>query len=423
MGEVSVEYLKPGMKLAGDLKNAMGRMLLKQGTIIEPKHIRIMNMWGITAADVEGVDQENITREEMKQFDPELLKQLHPHVETVFRPIGDSEEHESMRELKRLWVFKKAQKITRGDSDLPEPGEETEAEKDDGLQPETVIPAAELVDGSIKLASLPDIYHRIMEVLNDTRSSATHLAQVVSNDPALSATLLKVVNSAFYSLPSKVSSITRAIALIGGKELSTIAMGISVIRHFKDVPPDVIDMKKFWMHSIAVGVLARLLANYKIGFPEEEFFITGLLHDIGRLVLLKECPQITRIAIRDSRRRHVPLFQVENEMLGYNHSTLAGLLMAKWNFPQGMRKIVKFHHTPLGSPKIVETAIIYMANIMATAFNFGSSGESCVPYFPAKIWDSLELSVSVLKPILNQAERQIHEILDAFSLDTNTGDK
>lgn len=420
MGEINVDFLKSGMVLAKDLQDSMGRFLLGKGSVIEEKHIRIMKMWGITAADIEGEDQENAAREELRQIEPGLLGKIREHVNALFCDPEKPGEHEALKEIRRLCILRTARRIAGGamsESDLD--GDEEEKGKPlISVSPpkEKILPAPDLVARSAQLSSFPDIYYQIVKVLNDTKSSASHLAEVVGNDPGLSATLLKMVNSAFYGLPSRVSSITRAIALIGGNELSTLAMGISVIRYFKDIPPEMFDMKQFWMHSVAAGVLARVLAYRKVSLSEEELFIGGLLHDIGRLIVYKEYPLTAAFAMRQARERRVPLFRMERELFNYDHTTVAGLLLEMWNFPKPLTQMIKYHHTPAGSPRSLEASIINVSTAIATALKIGYSGETLVPTFSNKTWDTIDLSTSVLSPSIKQADRQVGEILQAFGL-------
>ncbi len=419
MGEINVDFLKSGMVLAGDLKDAMGRFLLGKGSVIEEKHIRIMKMWGITAAEIEGEDQEHAAREELRQIDPDLLKKINHYVSASFCDPEGPGEHEALKEIRRLCILRTAKRVARGamsESELEETGEETRFSVSSSPPKEKIRSAHELVEHSAQLASFPDIYYQIVKVLNDTKSSASHLAQVVGNDPGLSATLLKMVNSAFYGLPSKVSSITRAIALIGGNELSTLAMGISVIRYFKDIPPEMFDMKQFWMHSVATGVLSRVLAHRKVSLSEEELFIGGLLHDIGRLIIFKAYPLTAAFAIQQARERRVSLFRVERELFKYDHAAVAGLLLEKWNFPKPLTLMIKHHHAPTGSPRALEASIINVSTTFATALRFGYCGETLVPTFSGKAWDNIDLSPSVLSSSINQADRQVGEILQAFGL-------
>jgi HD-like signal output (HDOD) protein len=426
VGEVNVDYLKSGMVLASDLRDSFGRSLLGRGTVIEEKHIRVMKVWGITCADIEGVDQEHVAQEEMRQIDPQLLPKIQKYINSFFCDSAPAVEHEALKEIKRLCVLQVAQRIDAGFITVSELEEKLQKDADARLStplkpPQGKIsPALDLVDRSIQLSSFPDIYYQIVKVMNDTRSSASHLAQVVSNDPGLSATLLKMVNSAFYGLPAKVSSIVRAIALIGGNELSTLAMGISVIRYFKDIPPEMVDMKKFWMHSVAVGVFARLLAYHKVGLSEEEFFIGGLLHDIGRLVILKAYPHTVAYAMQLAEKRRILLFEAERIVLGFDHATVAGLLLEKWNFPKTLQLMIKYHHLPLVSQRPLEAAIISLSNILATAMHFGYSGDRFIPSFDKKIWDTIDLSTSILMSSVKQADRQVNEVLRIFNLDKSS---
>lgn len=428
MGEINVGYLKNGMVLASDLADPFGRYLIGRGTAIEARHIRIMKMWGVTSADIEGMDQEHAVREEFLNIDPDLLPKIQAHVDSLFSvPADDDDKHGALEEIKRLCVLRLAQQIDFGALKLAKLMEEDKKKyyfKASKIpQQEKIIPPRDLVDNSVRLSSFPDIYHRIVSIINDTRGSAARLAEVVGNDPGLSATLLKIVNSAFYGLPSKVGSIIRAISLIGNNELSALVMGISVIRYFKNIPPGIVEMKKFWMHSVAAGVFARLLAHHKAGLSEDDLFIAGLLHDIGRLVIFKAFPKTAAFAIQTSLNQRVPLFQVEREVFNYDHAEVAGLLLEKWNFPKSLQQIIKCHHTPLDCQKPVEAAILLLADVLASAMRFGSSGNYFIPPLDKKTWDVLELSPSVLMPCIQQFDRQVEEVLNIFHLDPDSNIK
>lgn len=433
VGEINVGYLKSGMVLASDLKDPFGRFLIGRGTVLEEKHFRIMKMWGITSADIEGIDQEYAAREEFVHIDPELLPKIQSHVESLFcvpdadsaaGAAGTAYKHEALEEIKRLCVLRLAQQINFGSLKLSELMAEDKKEyhfQAPEIPPqEEIIPALELVDNNVRLSSFPDIYQRIVAIINDTRCSTARLAEVVGNDPGLSATLLKIVNSAFFGLPSKVGSIVRAIALIGNNELSALVMGISVIRYFKSIPPEMAEMKKFWMHSVAAGVFARLLAHHKVDLSEEDLFIAGLLHDIGRLVIFTALPRSAAVAMQLSIKRRVPLFQVEKEVFGYDHAEVAGLLLEKWNFPKPLQQLIRCHHTPLDCQNPVEAAILFLADVLASAMRFGSSGNYFIPHLDKQTWDTLELSTSVLMPCIQQFDRQVDEVLHIFHLDKNS---
>ncbi len=410
------------MVLAAEIKDTFGRFLLSKDSVIEAKHIRIMKMWGITSADIVGVDRENIAREEIDQIDPELLIKIRSHVDTIFCEKEKKDNDVVLKELYHLCVLRIAQRISEGElkeSQLGTVGTHEDIEITAVPAEEELLSLDELVKKNVQFASFPDLYYRIIEVLNDTKSSASHLAEVVSSDPGLSATLLKLVNSAFYGTPSRINSITRAIALIGGRELSTLALGTTVISHFSGIPSHLVDMKTFWKHSIATGIFARILANRKVGLSEEKLFIAGLLHDIGRLIIFQEFPKTAAHAIRVSHKERLPLYEVEAAIMGYDHAKIAGRLLLKWNFPEELRQIIRYHHYPLSSTASIEASIVYAANIMASALQFGDSGDIFIPYFEKRVWDTIDISTSVLSSSLKQADRQVDEIMQIFSLNSN----
>jgi HD-like signal output (HDOD) protein len=376
-----------------------------------------MKIWGVTSADVEGVSREDVAREALEQIDPKVLATIRRRIDEIFS--YSTADHVALGELKRLCILWAAQKSGTGEEAVEEE-ESKAADKPAGRlkrPQEQVTGLHDLIDKNVQLSSFPDIYYQIMNVLNDTHSSASHLANVVSKDPSLSASILKLVNSAFFGLPSNVDSITRAVALIGGRELSALAMGISVIRVFKDIPPEMVDMKNFWLHSVACGIFARILASRKMELTDELFFIGGLLHDIGRLVMFTEYPKTAAYIIELSRKDRVPMVEKEKEILGYDHSQVSGLLLEKWQFPVQLRHMIRYHHNPLAAKSPLEPSIILVSDIMAKALEFGYSGNLFLPAFEKKVWDTIGLSPSVFDLSMKQADRQIKETLQAFHLE------
>jgi len=303
VGKVNVDDLRTGMVLASDLMDSMGKFLLGQGTVIHKKHIEILKSWGITEADIEGLDQQKVAEETTAQIDRAVLKKCEDYVSLLFQYSNC--DHEAIKELKRLKILHLTQKLSSG-GNLPEIAtlEVDAANISREKEKERLVSAEELIR-NVQFISFPDIYYRISKVLNDPSSSVSHLAEVISKDMSLSTKLLRLANSAFYGLPSKVDSVTRAITLIGMDEISTLALGVIAVRFFEGIPQKLIDMKNFWLHSIACGTIASILARNKakLGSAEERFFVAGLLHDMGKLVVSKAMPQSTKQAIMESRNR------------------------------------------------------------------------------------------------------------------------
>ena len=414
VGIVHVDDLKSGMVLASDVKDSMGRFLLGHGIALQDKHIQIFKSWGITEADIEGMDQKEVSEEIKLQIDPDILEKCENYASVLFQYSNN--DHEAIRELKRLRILQLVKFLSSG-ANLPEievvEGKESaisltqEAEKEKPLSAEALIKNAHL-------ASFPDTYYRIMKVLNDPHSSASRLAEVISKDTSLSSNLLKMANSAFYGLPTKVDTVTRAITLIGLNEISTLAMGVLTMRFFKSIPQKLIDMKSFWIHSIACGVIASIIARHKTGLEEERFFVAGLLHDMGRLVIAITMPHKTVQAILESRRRLTPLFKIEKEIFGYDHAYVASLLLRKWNFPVALENMVRFHHEPAKALQPLDASIIHLANIISLSCQLGHSGEIFVPPLIDNAWKAISISPSVLGPTISQAERLVNEMMKDF---------
>lgn len=399
------------MVLADDLVDVTGRFLLPHGAVIQEKHLRVMKSWGVTEADIEGIDQVQAASRTMEALDPELLKKCEEHLAPIF---GEScQAHEVMQEIRRQSVLHLVKKCAAG-AEVASWGDEPVLPNTENEPPdeEVITPLGLMKD--IQLASFPDVYYRIDEVLRDSRSSASHLADVIGKDPSLSAKLLMLANSAFYGVPSKVDTIAKAVTFIGTKQISTLAMGILAIRIFEGIPVQLIDMKSFWTHSVACGAFASTLAQCKTGLSEERFFVAGLLHDIGRLVMLLGLPRNMTYVMGESRKRSIPLFSAEETTLGYDHSKVGEALLAKWDFPPTLQHAVRYHHDPVRSPHPLESSIVHVADIMALAFQFGHSGQVAVPPLEEKAWELLGVSTSVVVPALAHADRLVNEMIHDF---------
>ena len=414
MGIVHVDDLKSGMVLADDVKDSMGRFLLGHGIALNDKHIRTLKSWGVTEAVIEGLDQKRASEETKLQIDPDIFRKCENYASLLFQYSNN--DHEAIKELKRLRILQLVKILSNGGS-LPEienvGGKESAMPTPKAVEKEKLLSAEALIK-NVQLTSFPDIYYRIKKALNDSKSSASYLADVISKDTSLATNLLKITNSAFYGLPSKVDTVTRAITLIGLGEISTLATGVLAMRFFKSIPQKLIDMKTFWIHSIACGSIASIISRSKKGLEEERFFVAGMLHDIGRLVTAISLPQRTVQAILESRNRLTPLFKIEKEIFGYDHASVASLLLRKWNFPVALENMVQFHHEPANALQPLDASIIHLANIMSISCQFGHSGEIFVPPLHDNAWEVLSISPSVLAPVISQTERMVNEMMKDF---------
>jgi putative nucleotidyltransferase with HDIG domain len=255
-------------------------------------------------------------------------------------------------------------------------------------------------------------------VVSDPRSSATDVGNVIAGDPGLTARLLRLVNSAMYGFPSKIETVSHAIAIVGTAQLQDLALATSVIRLFANVPEELVTMESFWRHSVACGVAARALAARRREANVERYFVAGLLHDIGRPIIYMQAPEAARTAVQRSRETGRPLFEVEHDVLGFDHSHVGHALLEQWKLPSSLREAVQHHHHPERAQRFpVEAAVVHLSDVLANAMSFGSSGETLVPPLSVRAWEVVGLPAELLDDVVSEIERHYEAAAQVIALD------
>lgn len=224
------------------------------------------------------------------------------------------------------------------------------------------------------LATLPEVTVRIIQIVEDPKSTARDLHDVIRNDPALSARLLKVVNSAFYGLPGQISSIDRAIVLLGLSAVKNIAIAASITHLFTSgAPIEGFNGVEVWRHAIAVGVAARMLSAAQ-GKPNvEETFLAGLIHDLGLLVARQVFPKKLAEVIAKFTTSQGTFCEIERELIGADHQALGMGLAQKWRFPRHVATTIGYHHRPveLAAANRELPTLIHIADMIAAKAGIG----------------------------------------------------
>ena len=273
----------------------------------------------------------------------------------------------------------------------------------------------DLLKGYVEVSSLPLVHVRLEEAISDHRKSMSDIAKIIREDPGLTARLLRIVNSAFYSFPSRVETISHAVTIVGTQQLSALALATSVMNMFHGIPQDLVNMDSFWRHSIGCGLAARVLATYRRESNPERFFVAGMLHDIGRLVMYTKMSPEAKEGIFAAKGTKTLLYEAERETLGFTHAVVGGLLMQTWRLPPTLEEVVMFHHNPGAATHFpVEAAIIHVSDIIAHAMDLGSSGERFVPPLEPGAWDALGLEPSLLSSVEDQVDRLYRDSLQVI---------
>lgn len=324
-------------------------------------------------------------------------------------------DNEAVLQMYRIAVYRTAQALSAGwvmPDEAARTARNLEYLKDNFEPGQTTV--AEIVTSETQLASFPDIYFRIRKVLDSPTSSAEDISREISNDLGLTAKLLKLVNSPFYGLAHTVEDVSHAIAIVGVEEVSTLALGMSAINVFKDIPPELIDMKAFWKHSVSCGVFAKLIASKVEGMKADKFFTAGLLHDVGRLIIFKKMPYASVQMLLYARENQLPIVESEEDHLGFEHTEVARQLLTTWKFPAAMVDCLANHHTPSKAEDQLAASILQLADNLANAMEISSGGMYLLPGMENGAWERIPLKPEQLVEIVGLFDSHIEELFKAI---------
>jgi len=401
--KVCLEHLKPGMELGKDVPGADGSVFMQAGHSLDQDSIAALAELGLASVLIRGD----------KPAGDKLLNMVGEYVYRFFMYVDP--DSEAFQEMFRVSVMRTHAAVEKG-WDLPCRAEFTaqSVEHMSDLFLKGQGQPQDIVDRETELASFPDTYFRIKDVLESPTSSAKDVAEVVNADVGLSAKVLKLVNSPFYGLAATVDSVERAVSLIGLKELSTLALGVSAVHFFKDIPPELIDMKIFWRHSLSCAIFAKLIASKVSGLQPERMFTAGLLHDAGKLVMFKNMPYASVEALLYARHNLVPYVEAEKQTFGYDHAEIGKLLLTRWKFPAAITDAIAHHHQPDQAQNPREAAVIQAADNLTNAAEISSGGMFILPGMEDEVWQLVGLDQKDIEELMQRHDKNIDEVTRAF---------
>jgi len=242
----------------------------------------------------------------------------------------------------------------------------------------------------------------------------SNIAEIIEKDPDLTARLLRFANSAYCGFSTRLSTVTEALGLIGVQQVQDLLTASSIIEHFQGAA-EFVSMESFWEHSLACGIGARMLGLERRLPKADKFFVAGLLHDIGRLVLFQHSPQWTQRIFDVYKSEHILLHEAELKVLGYDHQAIAEALLRLWKYPPVLVLAVAYHHQPsLCTVSPMEAAVVHISDHLVNAMGMGSSGERYIPPLNASAWTTLGLKPSVIEPVIKGIDDQIEAAREMF---------
>jgi putative nucleotidyltransferase with HDIG domain len=264
------------------------------------------------------------------------------------------------------------------------------------------------------LATLPSVYSHVDRAINNPSSSVTDIAKILGQDQALCARLLRIANSAFYGAPRRVEHLHDAVRIIGTRQLHDLVLATVVLTQFKGVDARLVDMASFWRHSLACAIAARAIAQRRREPNTERFFVAGLLHDVGSLVLYQQLSERSQVALDRHRHGDQTLEEAERSVIGCDHAAVGAALMTVWRLPEFYREAAASHHGSGQRPHTMGTATIHLADLLALAVDLGHNGEVRLPRFSVEAWDLLALAPEDLRTIADELLAFIGEAESLF---------
>ncbi len=275
-----------------------------------------------------------------------------------------------------------------------------------------------LIKGVKEFPTLPTIYTALSEVMSNPYSTPSDAANIICSDQSSASKILKAANSPIYALKSRVGTITDAIFYVGFEEVKNLILAMSVINLFRKTELlDDYNPIDLWKHSIAVGVVTRIIGAETNAPNLENYFVTGILHDIGKLLFIKNLETQYSDVLKYSSEKKVVIREAEKKLLGVTHNVAGELIADKWKLPPEMKKAIRFHYigkTDEGFDRLA--ACVHIADIAARMMDYGFPGDSLVQEPNYEIWDYLSLPKSFFTDYHKKIMLDYETSLNVFSL-------
>lgn len=275
-----------------------------------------------------------------------------------------------------------------------------------------------VIHEAARLYSLPDICLRLQELIARPDTELYELEELLALDPALTARLLKLANSSFYGFSGPVETVHRALRVIGMNELYNLVLASACGEAFASIPPELIDMPAFWRHSVNTGLLARELGRICGLKQGERLFVTGLLHNVGKLALITHLPDLTREAITLNGYYTAP-WEREQLVLGYTFAEVGAELIKLWGMPEPLWELIACQHAPHTARHLpAAAALVHVASRAASAAEQKERGIQGFDYLAAiepEAWRQTGLSPEHLLTAQSAVDLQSLEVLSIIA--------
>lgn len=273
-----------------------------------------------------------------------------------------------------------------------------------------------LVQSCSNIFTLPEIYFRVRDVVENPQSTMDDLANALKIDPAISARVLKFVNSPLYGFPKQIDTVTRAVNILGMQAIRDLVTATTIGRRFSGMTTEVMDLSAFWRKSIVCALMAAKIAKACGIRDSERFFIEGLLRDIGHLVLYETMPQRAQAALIEAGYLGTPSAEVEQATIGCDFAEVGAELIRFWGMPVQIEQAVRHQLEPRAAGEhILNASVVHLAGVVADQSELPPSHMAQEPSFDPYAMKLTGFNVSERAELLQEVREQLQETLALFS--------
>lgn len=275
------------------------------------------------------------------------------------------------------------------------------------MSPELAKKLTAAVDG---MPAFPKSVQRVLELTRDVNSTPKDLVEVIDKDPVLTVKILKVVNSAYYSLPKQITSVGHAVVYLGFNTIKNLALSVAAIGMLPKTNEAGFDGQQYLLHSLATAAIAKQLALRVDDADPMDCFIAGLLHDFGKVVLAQFMPKEFRVALDMSQQKGTSLHLALREVMEVDHAVVGAMLVEKWRFAPNLVETIRHQY----GPELTDSAMVacvFAANQISKKLKFGFAGNHLVEEFPASVakrlggtLDEVIVRLGDLGPLFKEAQ-------------------
>lgn len=407
---IKVTDLLVGQVLAADVANLHQQVIMPAGEVIDARRRSILKAWGIREVAVEAASEAD-PASSASEATPE------PTGDLLETSDEQARNHPALLELIQVVTRTKAKLGHLVSDPMPAPPGSPAPPAPHALAfpgRSAGLTADKVTAGARALPSLPSVYFQVDRVINHPTSSTSDIAKVLSTDQALCARLLRIANSAFYGFPQRIEGVSEAVRIIGTRQLRDLVLATVVLMQFKGLDARLVNMTSFWRHGLASGIAARAIAASRRESNTERFFVAGLMHDIGSLVLYQVQPALAQLAIERHRTSDMTLDTAERAVIGCHHGAVGAVLMSGWKLPHFFQEVSANHHATDVRGMTPASAAVWLADLLVMALQAGSNGEVRPPRFNAEIWELIGIAPGVLQGVADEVVRLLAETQRMF---------